>query len=121
MVRSLLGPFLDRRTWLAELERVNRELWVVLSLFLVGGLLNFVIASHRMILGFYTIPTLFSAYFYGRRHATLTAFASVLLVILSFYANPSLFQTPGAPGFFGVTIDLTVWAGSQIVIGYLMG
>jgi hypothetical protein len=24
----------------------------------------------------YTLPTLFSAYFFGRRHATLTAFAS---------------------------------------------
>src|SRR5262249_22529634 len=114
-------PFLDRQRFFSELERVNRELWVIFSLFVVAGLLNFVIASHRMILGFYTIPTLFSAYFYGRRHATLTAFASVLLVVLSFWANPSLFQAPQLPGVFGLTLDLTVWAGSQLVIGYLMG
>ena len=115
-------PFFDSRKLLAEIERVNRELWIILSLFLVAGLLNFVVASHRMILGFYTIPTLFSAYFYGRRHATLTAVASVLLVALSFWANPALFQGPAEmPAFFGLTLDLTVWAGSQIIIGYLMG
>src|SRR6266851_5018307 len=102
-------PFFDSRKLLAEIERVNRELWVVLSLFLVAGLLNFAVASHRMILGFYTIPTLFSAYFYGRRQATLTAFASVLLVALSFWANPMLFDAPGVPGFFGLTLDLMVW------------
>jgi putative nucleotidyltransferase with HDIG domain len=114
-------PYFDRQRLLVEFERVNRELWVILSLFLVAGLLNFVVASHRMILGFYTIPTLFSAYFYGRRHATLTAFASVLLVALSFWANPTLFDSPGVPGFFGLTLDLMVWAGSQLIIGYLMG
>ena len=36
-----------------------------------------------MVLGFYVLPTLGSAYLYGRRQATLTAFASVLMVVCS--------------------------------------
>ncbi len=54
-----------------RLERVNKELWVILSLFLIALLLNYVVASQRMVLSFYAMPTLGSAYFYGRRHATL--------------------------------------------------
>ena len=38
------------------------------------------IAAQRMVLSLYVLPTIASAYFYGRRHGTLTAFASVLLV-----------------------------------------
>ena len=63
------------------LERVNKELWVVLSLFAIALLLNQVIAAQRMVLSFFVLPTIASAYFYGRRHGTLTALASVLLVV----------------------------------------
>ena len=45
-----------------------------------------------MLLSLYTFPTLFSAYYYGRRHATLTAVASVLLVILVTFVNPRMFD-----------------------------
>ena len=65
-----------------QLERVNKELWILLSLFVIALLLNYVFASQRMVLGFYVLPTLGSAYLYGKRHATLTAFASVLMVVL---------------------------------------
>ena len=65
----------------SALGRVNKELWVVLSLFAIALLLNQVIAAQRMVLSFYVLPTIASAYFYGRRHGTLTAFASVLLVV----------------------------------------
>ena len=71
-------PSLTRRTgvlWsvMRELERVNKELWLVLSLFVVALIFNVIIASQQMVLGFYTLPTVLSAYLYGRRHATLTA------------------------------------------------
>src|ERR1700683_4096980 len=59
------------------LARINQELWLVLSLFVMRGLFNWVVASHRMILGLYTLPTIFSAYVYGHRHAVLTASASI--------------------------------------------
>ena len=72
-----------------RLERVNRELWLVLSLFILAAAMNFLIDAHRMVLGLYSLPTLFSAYIYGRRHATLTASASVFLVGLITYFNPA--------------------------------
>ena len=79
-----------------QLETVNKELWRVFSLFVIAGLLNFLVASQRMVLVFYTLPTIISAYLYGRRHATLTALASVMLVVLLSRANPTVFS--GASG-----------------------
>ena len=60
-----------------KLMEVNKELWIVLSMFVIIGAMNYLIASQRILLGLYTLPTLFSAYFFGRRDATLTAFLSV--------------------------------------------
>ncbi len=74
-------------------QEVNRELWLLLSLFAIAGLLNFLVALHRVVLGFYVLPTLFSAYYYGKRHATLTALASVCLVTLLAYFNPAALWT----------------------------
>jgi len=106
-----------------RLERVNKELWVILSLFLIALLLNYVVASQRMVLSFYAMPTLGSAYFYGRRHATLTALASLLLVVLLLLnadaASPGLASDIRLP--YDRWIDITVWGGSLIVTGYLMG
>jgi putative nucleotidyltransferase with HDIG domain len=105
---------------LGRLEQVNKELWVILSLFSIGLLLNYAVASHRMILAFYVLPTVVSAYFYGRRHATLTALASVLLVVLLV-----LYKGAFGRGSSNLTlelgVDLTVWAGTLIVTAYLMG
>jgi len=106
---------------LGRLEEVNKELWVVLSLFSIGLLLNYAIASQRMILAFYALPTVISAYFYGRRHATLTALASVLMVVLLM-----LFTEPAARQPLGLAsldrwVDVTVWGGTLIITGYLMG
>src|ERR1700736_4817930 len=104
-------------------ERVNNELWVLLSLFLIALLLNYVVASQRMVLSFYMLPTLGSAYFRGRRHATLTALASVLLVVgLMLYADafyPNYAAVSQLP--WDKWVDVTVWGGLLLVTGYLMG
>jgi len=105
-----------------ELERVNKELWLIFSLIAVAGLLNFLVSSQRMVLAFYTFPTLLSAYLYGRRHATLTAFGSVLLVVLLGQVNPLLFNdTSGVTMLASEWLDVTVWGGTLIVTAYLMG
>lgn len=57
-------------------------LWFILSMFIIALLLNSLVDSQRMMLSFYMMPTLGSAYPYGRRHATLTALGSVLMVLL---------------------------------------
>jgi putative nucleotidyltransferase with HDIG domain len=105
-----------------RVEEVNKELWVILSLFTVCLLVNYLVASQRMVLSFYTFPTLISAYTYGRRHATLTALASVLLVVLMTYYNPAMFQQQGvlAPSA-DRWLELTAWGGTLMVTGYLMG
>ena len=109
-----------------QFERVNKELWLILSMFIIAWMLNALIDAGRTMLSFYTLPTLGSAYLYGRRHATLTAFASVLLVAL--FTG----MTPGLPGgFFAAESqlmpaasawpDFVAWGGMLIVTGYLMG
>jgi putative nucleotidyltransferase with HDIG domain len=107
---------------LGRLEEVNKELWLLLSLFGICLLLNLVVDGQRMVLSFYTLPTLGSAYLYGRRHATLTALGSVLLVCLMTWYNPVLFA---ASGGFAIPaarwMDITVWGGVLIITGYTMG
>jgi putative nucleotidyltransferase with HDIG domain len=105
-----------------QLKEANKELWLFLMMFAILAAFNYLVASDRMMLGFYVLPTVFSAYFYGRRHATLTALASVLLVILIVYLNPRLF-TQGGPvrGIAEKWYDIAIWGGTLIVIAYAMG
>lgn len=106
---------------LGRIEEVNKELWVVLSLFSVGLVLNYAIASQRMILAFYALPTVISAYFYGRRHATLTALASVLMVVLLLLFRSPIADAPFTMKALDQWVDVTVWGGTLIITGYLMG
>src|SRR5882724_11748620 len=85
-----------------HLERVNKELWLVLSMFFIALLLNRIVDSQQMMLSFYSLPTLGSAYLYGRRHATLTALASVLLVVM-------LTATAGIFGNRSGAVPTTAW------------
>ena len=103
----------------------NKELWLLLSLFVIALLSNFVVDSQRMVLALYTLPTLFSAYRYGRRHAVMTALASSLLVVLVVYFHPPLmpsflhrhtFVVPQEKWF-----DIALWSGIMLVIAYAMG
>jgi len=107
---------------LRNLAKVNKELWLFLSLFIIAAILNFLVAPNRLLLGLYTLPALFSAYCYGRRHATLTAVASVLVVILVVHSNPLLFaRADGAPLPGEKWYDLMLWAGILITTAYAMG
>jgi putative nucleotidyltransferase with HDIG domain len=101
---------------------VNKELWLVLSLIVIAAVINYLVSSHRVLLGFYALPTLFSAYYYGRRHATLTAVASVLLITLLAYNNPDLFAYfPAVHLAESRWYDITVWGGILILTAYAMG
>ena len=106
-----------------QLEKVNKELWLVLSMFVIALLLNVLIDAQRMVLYFYTLPTLASAYLYGRRHATLTAFAQRPAghaahddVTGVFGARRAALRLPARRW-----LDLAAWGGTLIVTGYLMG
>lgn len=47
------------------MRKINPELWLLLFLVLIAAILNFLVASQRMALVFYFLPTLFSAYHLG--------------------------------------------------------
>ncbi len=102
------------------MRKINPELWLLLCLVLIAAMLNFLVASQRMALVFFFLPTLFSAYHLGRRHATLTAFASVVLVVAMAFLNPAMFtrriELPFAKWF-----DLGIWGGVLIVAAYATG
>jgi len=110
------------RPKLGRIEEVNKELWLLLSVFAICLLLNLVVDAQRMVLSFYTLPTLGSAYVYGRRHATLTALASVMLVGLMTWYNPVLFAASASVAIpAGRWLDITVWGGVLVITGYSMG
>jgi len=105
-----------------KIARANAELWLILSLFVLAAILNFAVSSHRMVLGFYSLPTLFSAYMYGRRHAVLTAFASIFIVGLVVFISPDVFKQDIGVFFLEEKwFEMTVWGGVLIVTAYGMG
>jgi putative nucleotidyltransferase with HDIG domain len=102
-------------------ERVNKELWLILSMFVIALLLNLLLDTQRMMLGFYSLPTVGSAFLYGRRHATLTALASVLLVVLLLLTTPAGFTRDHGPSDWMAWLDVAVWGGTLMLTGYFMG
>ena len=103
------------------LSAVNKELWLLLSIFVLAALVNNVIASQQVVLGLYMLPTLFSAYFYGRRHAVMTALASIALVVVVTYFHPiprfnTVITLPSERWF-----DLAAWGGILVITAYTMG
>ena len=103
------------------MRKINPELWLLLFLVVIAAMLNFLVASQKMALVFYFLPTLYSAYHFGRRHATLTAVASVVLVVLLAYMNPAMFTRRVDLPFDARWFDLTVWGGVLMVAGYVTG
>jgi len=105
-----------------RLAEVNKEFWLILSLLTLALIINYLITAQNLVLGLYTFPTLFSAYFYGRRHATLTAFASIFLIGLIAYFNPQLFKGTSSGQFLeGRWYDITAWGGILVLTAYAMG
>ncbi len=104
------------------MRKINKELWLLLSLVLIAAMIHFLVASQSVVLVFFFLPTLYSAYHFGRRHATLTACASVCIVILLTYANPTMFnrQTEPLP-VDSRWFDIAVWGGVLVVTAYAMG
>ena len=101
-------------------RKINPELWLLLFLVVIAAMLNFLVASQRMALVFYFLPTLYSAYHFGRRHATLTAVASIVLVVLLVCLDPAMFRRHVEVPL-GIWFDLAVWGGVLMVAGYATG
>jgi hypothetical protein len=103
-------------------RKTNKELWLLLSLVVIAAMIHFLVASQAVVLVFFFLPTLYSAYHFGRRHATLTACASVFVVILITFVNPAMFNRRLEPlPFDSRWFDVTVWGGVLVVTAYAMG
>jgi hypothetical protein len=105
------------------LRKITKELFLLLFLVLIAAMIHFLVASQRMALVFYFLPTLYSAYYFGRRHATMTACASVALVIGLTLLNPAMFSHHRELVLPIDTrwIDLTIWGGVLVIAAYAMG
>jgi hypothetical protein len=103
------------------MSKIAKESILLLSLFLIAAMVQFFAQSLPMALCFYFLPTLYSAYFFGRRHSTMTAFAGVFLVVLLDFLNNMMpahrvLTLPGERLF-----NFAIWAGVLVVVGYVMG
>ena len=103
------------------MSKVNKELVLLLSLFLIAATLQYFAESLPMALCFYFLPAVYSAYHFGRRHATLTAFACVFLVILLNFLGSMMpaHRTLALPQ--ERLFNFAIWAGILAVTSYAMG
>jgi putative nucleotidyltransferase with HDIG domain len=103
-------------------RRSNIELILLFSLFVLAGLLNLVPMTGHVILNLFTIPAVVSAYLFGRRHAILTAFGSILLVTLVGFSNPGVLasQLPLHPTVARI-IELVCWGAPLMLAASLVG
>ena len=93
----------------------------MLSLFGLAALINFLVSSHAVMLNFYVLPTIFSAYFYGRRHAVSTALASVLIIVLLAYWNSNLFSANAFALEGERWYSVIAWGGTLVLTAVAMG
>jgi hypothetical protein len=103
------------------MSKITKEAVLLLSLLLIAAMVQVFAESLPMALCFYFLPTLYSAYCFGRRHATLTAFACVFLVVLLDFVNKLMpahrvLALPGERLF-----NFAIWAGVLTITGYAMG
>src|SRR3984957_19163191 len=103
------------------MSKIVRESFLLISLFLIAATVQFFAQSLPMALCFYFLPTLYSAYYFGRRHATLTAFACIFLVVLLTFVNNLLpyhrvISLPDERLF-----NFAIWAGVLVVASFFMG
>src|SRR5258708_38797501 len=116
---SLLAPTkLDDRE--IRMSKIAKESILLVSLFLIAATVQFFAQSLPMALCFYFLPTLYSAYHFGRRHATLTAFACIFLVVLLDFLNNMMpghrvLSLPGERLF-----NFAIWSGMLAVVSSLI-
>lgn len=106
----------------SRLAEVNSEWWLLLSLLVIAALLTSVGSVNEMLLFLFVLPTLFSAYLFGRRHATLTAIASVFLVLAGTFTRDALMLhdlqfTALARRWW----EIAVWGAILVLTGYATG
>ncbi|WP_028317828.1 HD-GYP domain-containing protein [Desulfobulbus elongatus] len=121
--RIKLPPLRRTSALTRSLRQINRELWIIAAMLAIAWMLNHTIASQYLLLGFYTLPAVVSAYSFGRRQAVFTAFASILLVGLVCHFNPDRFDRFNPAGLGGDShwYHIASWGCILLVTAYTMG
>jgi putative nucleotidyltransferase with HDIG domain len=103
----------------ARITRINAQIWLVLSVFIISVIFNAGIAPHHLLIGLYLLPTLFAAFYGGRRYALFTAAVTVVLVYGITHAHPARFAP--AVGSVRTEVDVLAWAGMLLLTAYILG
>jgi len=112
-----------RKSWVWRLVEANKELLLSFSIIAFAAVINFFVDGQRLVLTFYNLPTLFAAFYFGRKRAVQTAVASILVVVWLNLMNPAALATGLHFELRRLTAwgDLAIWAGFLIVVAYCMG
>lgn len=112
-----------RKSWVSATLDVNKELLLSFSIIGFAAVINFFVAGQRLVLTFYNLPTLFAAFYFGRKQAVQTAFASILIVIWLNLMNPVALASSWKVemrNLMGWT-DITIWASFLVIVAYSTG
>jgi HD-GYP domain-containing protein (c-di-GMP phosphodiesterase class II) len=109
-----------KKRWLAIAANINKELLLILLIIASAGVVNLFVSGQRLVLTFYNLPTLFAAYYFGRRRAVMAAIASILFVLWVNTVNPSVLGASiDMRGM--LSVDLAIWAGFLVIFAYAAG
>jgi len=114
-----------KRPFLEQLAETNKEFLLSFSIIAFAGIINFFVVGQGLILTFYNIPTMFAAYYYGRKRALQTAIASILVICWLNLMNPfALASTESNLAYMAKLVswaDITLWASFLMVTAYVLG
>jgi putative nucleotidyltransferase with HDIG domain len=114
---------MNKKDWLGRLAETNKELLLSFSIIAFAALINFFVVGQQLVLTFYNLPTLFAAYFFGRRRAVQTAVASILIVVWLNLLNPAALISNRERDIAQVMgwNDVALWAGFLMLTAYALG
>jgi len=101
-----------------RLSKSNFEALLVISLFVVFGVLKIVLANKIAMLNLYFIPVLVAGYYLGKKRAVLSAIASVLLAVLFMIRWPNEIIEGNNELYSG--LNILVWASLLILSSILV-
>lgn len=105
------------------LKQNTMEALIIALILGITWAFNYTVASHSLLLGLYTLPTILTAYFFGRRQAMFTAVASIVQVLGISAANPEYFERIDfvGPGGANYWYHILSWGSTLILAAWLAG
>ncbi len=108
------------RSWM---KKTKTNSGIILSMLGVAWVLSSTIAPQQLVLGFCTLPTILSAYYFGRGKAILTACANIFLAGMIAYLNPTWIEQFNLAGLDSSSpwYLLLPWGCILLIVAYTTG